>query len=84
MFSRLQALSPDLLFRSFIESSDPNHSKSSVRMAVLNYKLVPDLDFAPVTTQPNTTISGIEGFSIVCNSFTAQEAHFQLVGGQST
>jgi hypothetical protein len=60
MFSRLQALSPDLLLRSFVATSDPNHSKSSLRVAVLNYKLVPDPNFAPVTTQPHTIISGIE------------------------
>jgi hypothetical protein len=60
MFSRLQALSPDLLLRSFIESSDPNHSKSSLRMAILNYNFVSNLYLTSVPSQPNTIISGIE------------------------
>src|ERR1035441_5212499 len=60
MFSRLQALRPDLLLRSFIESGDPDDSELRLRMAVLNYKLVPDLDFAPVTTQPNTMVRDVE------------------------
>jgi hypothetical protein len=60
MLPRLQALSPDLLLRRLVASSDPNDSELCLRMAVLNYKLVPDLYFASVTTQPHTMISGIE------------------------
>jgi hypothetical protein len=60
MFSRLQALSPDLFLRRFIASSDPSDSELSLRMAVLNYKLVPNVDLASVTAQPHTMVGDIE------------------------
>ena len=37
MLSRLQALSPDLLLRRALASSDPSHSELRVRLVVLNY-----------------------------------------------
>jgi hypothetical protein len=61
MLSRLQALSPDLLLRKLVASSDPNDSELSLRMAVLNYKLVSNFYLASVTTQPHTTVGDIEG-----------------------
>ena len=57
---RLQALSPDLLQRQLIASSDPNDSEFSLRVAVLNYTLVPDLNLASVTTQPHTIVRDVE------------------------
>jgi hypothetical protein len=60
LLSRLQALSPDLLLRSFIETSDPNGSELRLRMAVLNYELVPHLDLASVTAQPHTMVGDIQ------------------------
>src|ERR1035441_9726093 len=43
---RLQAFSPDLLLRRLIGSSDPSNFESSLRMAVLNYNLIPHLNIA--------------------------------------
>ena len=60
MLSRLQARSPDLLLRRLVASSDPSDSESSLRTAVLNYKLVPNLNLASVTTQPHTMVGDVE------------------------
>jgi hypothetical protein len=60
MLTRLQALSPDLLLRRLVASSDPSDSESCLRVAVLNYKLVPNLYLASVTTQPHTMVRDIE------------------------
>ena len=61
MFSRLQALSPDLLLRRLVESSDPNDPELSLSVAVMNNKFVPNLDLASITTQSHTMVSDIEG-----------------------
>ena len=37
LLSRLQALSPNLLFQGALVSSDPSHSELRVRLVVLNY-----------------------------------------------
>jgi hypothetical protein len=60
MLSRLQALSPDLLLRRLVASSNPNDSESSLRMAVLNYDLVANSHLASVATQLHTMIADIE------------------------
>jgi hypothetical protein len=60
MLSRLQACSPDLLLRRLVASSDPSDSKSRLRTAVLNYKLVPNFNLASVTTQPHAMVGDIE------------------------
>jgi hypothetical protein len=60
MLSRLQARSPDLLLRRLVASSDPSDSESSLRTAVLNYKLVPNLNLASVTTQPHAMVGDVE------------------------
>ena len=60
MLTRLQALSPDLLLRRLVASSDPSDSESCLRVAVLNYKLIPNLYLASVTTQSHTMVRDIE------------------------
>jgi hypothetical protein len=60
MLPRLQALSPNLLLRRLVASSDPSDSESSLHIAALNKKLVPNLDLASVTTQSHTIVSDIE------------------------
>jgi hypothetical protein len=57
---RLQAFSPDLLIRRLIGSSDPSNFESSLRMAVLNYNLIPHLNLASVATQSHAMIGDIE------------------------
>ena len=60
LFFRLQAHSPDLLLGRLVASGDPSDSELSLRVATLNYKFVPNLYLAPVTTQPHTMVSDIE------------------------
>ncbi len=60
MLSWLQALGPNLLLRRIVASSDPSDSESSLHMAVLNKKLVPNPYLAAVTTQSHTLVGDIE------------------------
>jgi hypothetical protein len=60
MFSRLQALSPDLLLRGALASNDPSDSELCLRMVVLNYNLVSNLHLASITTQLHTMVADIE------------------------
>lgn len=77
MLPRLQALSADLLFRRRVASSNPSDLESSLRMAVLNYKLVPHLYLATVTTQPHAMIGDIESMrEMVLLTPSDPEAHW--------
>ena len=60
LLSRLQALSPDLLLRGALASSDPCNSELCFFMAVLNYDLVSNLHLASITTQLHTMVADIE------------------------
>src|ERR1017187_7988236 len=60
LLSRLQALSPDLLLRGALASSDPCNSELCFFMAVLNYNLVSNLHLASITTQLHTMVADIE------------------------
>src|ERR1035441_9155902 len=60
LLSRLQALSPDLLLRGALASSDPCDSELCLLTAVLNYNLISDLHLASIATQLHTMVADIE------------------------
>src|ERR1019366_3603377 len=52
-------LTPDLLLRGALASSDPCNSELCFFMAVLNYDLVSNLHLASITTQLHTMVADI-------------------------
>jgi hypothetical protein len=60
LLSRLQALSPNLLLRGALVSSDPSDPELCLFMAVLNFDLVSNLHLASATTQLHTMVADIE------------------------
>ena len=60
LLSRLQALSPDLLFRGALASGDPSDSELGLRLVVLKHNLVSNLHLASITTQLHTIVAHIE------------------------
>jgi len=60
MLPRLQALSPDLLLGGALASNDPSDSEVGLRVVVLDYNLISNLQLASITTQLHAMVAHIE------------------------